>query len=152
MAQKPALQTAKPGRFLARGHQPETHSESASTLGFETRSAHLPLQLDSMRSYTNQRGWTIVSETQEIGSGAVQRPKREWLIKTARRRETDIILVWRLDRWGRSVADFAVTPKELNGICQNWVTFLESQDEEWKSQRPVRSVRMIEGSRRRMAG
>jgi len=105
-----------------------------------------------MRSYTNQRGWTIVSETQEIGSGAVQRPKREWLIKTARRRETDIILVWRLDRWGRSVADFAVTPKELNGICQNWVTFLESQDEEWKSQRPVRSVRMIEGSRRRMAG
>jgi hypothetical protein len=38
------------------------------------------------------------------------------------------------------------------GICQNWVTFSESKDEEGKSQRPVCSLSVIKGSRRRFAG
>ncbi|MDQ2844032.1 MAG: recombinase family protein [Acidobacteriota bacterium] len=53
----------------------------------------LPLQLESMRSYAAQRGWIVVLETQEIGSGSIHRPKRELLMKAARRREIDIILV-----------------------------------------------------------
>jgi DNA invertase Pin-like site-specific DNA recombinase len=88
----------------------------------------LPLQLDSMRSYAAQRGWKIVSEIQEVGSGAVQRPKRELLMKSARRRETDIILVWRLDRWGRSVADLAITLKELNELGVAFVSLTEALD------------------------
>ena len=88
----------------------------------------LSLQLDSMRSYAVQRGWKIVSEIQEVGSGAVQRPKRELLMKSARRRETDIILVWRLDRWGRSVADLAVTLKELNELGVAFVSLTEALD------------------------
>jgi hypothetical protein len=35
---------------------------------------------------------------QDVSSGAVTRPQREALLKAARRRELDIILVWRLDR------------------------------------------------------
>ena len=31
----------------------------------------------------------------------------------ARRREIDVVLVWRLDRWGRSLVDLVVTLKEL---------------------------------------
>jgi hypothetical protein len=38
------------------------------------------------------------------------------------------------------------------GICQNWVTFLESKDEEWKSRRLVRSISVIKGSQRWFAG
>ena len=34
-------------------------------------------------------------------------------LKAARRREIDVIIVWRLDRWGRSLADLVVTLKEL---------------------------------------
>jgi len=52
------------------------------------------MQLESMRSYAAQRGWAVVLETQEIGSGSISRPKRELLMKAARRREIDIILVW----------------------------------------------------------
>jgi DNA invertase Pin-like site-specific DNA recombinase len=40
-----------------------------------------------------------------VGSGALQRPKREDLLAAVRRRELDAIVVWRLDRWGRSLAD-----------------------------------------------
>ena len=48
------------------------------------------------------RDWQITLQVQDISSGAVARPQRETLLKSARRRELDVILVWRLDRWGRS--------------------------------------------------
>ena len=36
----------------------------------------LPLQLEAMRKYAADRGWTIVSESQEVGSGSKERPQR----------------------------------------------------------------------------
>jgi Resolvase, N terminal domain len=65
----------------------------------------LPLQIRAMREYAAKRGWTIAAQIKEIGSGAAQRERRATLIAAARRREIDVVLVWRLDRWGRSVAD-----------------------------------------------
>jgi DNA invertase Pin-like site-specific DNA recombinase len=55
----------------------------------------------------------IVAKIKEVGSGALQRPKREELLAAVRRRELDAILVWRLDRWGRSLSDLVITLKEL---------------------------------------
>jgi DNA invertase Pin-like site-specific DNA recombinase len=65
----------------------------------------LPLQQKAMRAYANKRGWKITLQIKEVGSGAKTRPQREELLKVARRREVDVIIVWRLDRWGRSLAD-----------------------------------------------
>ena len=56
---------------------------------------------------------TIAVQIKEVGSGAVERELREKLMAAARRREIDVVLVWRLDRWGRSLADLVVTLKEL---------------------------------------
>ena len=53
----------------------------------------LPLQLHAMREYAAKRGWTIVAQIKEVGSGAVQRELREALLAVARRREVDIVLV-----------------------------------------------------------
>jgi DNA invertase Pin-like site-specific DNA recombinase len=44
-----------------------------------------------------------------VGSGATTRPLQKNLIETARRREIDFVLVWRLDRWGRSLVDLVNT-------------------------------------------
>jgi len=88
----------------------------------------LPLQLEAMRAYIRQRGWKAVSETREVGSGSVQRPKRETILKAARRREIDVVLVWRLDRWGRSVADLVTTLKELNELGVAFVSLTEALD------------------------
>ena len=60
----------------------------------------LPMQLSAMRTYAKRRGWKVSLEEREIGSGAKTRPKREQLLRAARRREVDAIVVWRLDRWG----------------------------------------------------
>jgi len=73
----------------------------------------LPLQMRTMREYAAKRNWEIAVQIKEVGSGAVERELREKLIAAARRREIDVVLVWRLDRWGRSLADLVVTVKEL---------------------------------------
>jgi len=52
----------------------------------------------------------------QAASGAAQRQAREKLLEAARRREIDVVLVWRLDRWGRSVTDLLATLQELNHL------------------------------------
>src|ERR1035438_6336105 len=73
----------------------------------------IPLQIRALREYVARRGWTIAMQVKEVGSGASRRQLREKLLEAARRREIDVVLVWRLDRWGRSVADLLATLQEL---------------------------------------
>src|SRR6516225_11592484 len=88
----------------------------------------LPLQIRTLREYASKRSWTIVSQIKEIGSGASQRQLREALIAAARRREIDVVLVWRLDRWGRSVADLVSTLQELQHLGVGFVSLTEALD------------------------
>src|ERR1700687_6160990 len=76
----------------------------------------IPLQIRALREYAVRRGWTIALQVKEVGSGASQRQMRERLLEAARRREIDVVLVWRLDRWGRSVADLLATLQELDHL------------------------------------
>src|ERR1044071_2704417 len=59
----------------------------------------LAMQSRAMREYAGRRGWTIVLQVREVNSGVVKREVREKVLEAARRREIDIVLVWRLDRW-----------------------------------------------------
>jgi putative DNA-invertase from lambdoid prophage Rac len=88
----------------------------------------LPLQMRAMREYAARRGWTIAVQIKEVGSGAVERELRERLMVAARRREIDVVLVWRLDRWGRSLADLVVTLKELAELSVGFVSLTEALD------------------------
>src|ERR1035438_146555 len=86
------------------------------------------MQLRTMRAYAKQRGWTIGMEVRDVGSGANVRPQREAMLKAARRRELDIIMVWRLDRWGRSLLDLIGTLQELNELSVGFVSLSEALD------------------------
>jgi putative DNA-invertase from lambdoid prophage Rac len=88
----------------------------------------IPLQLRALREYAARRGWTIAMQVKEVGSGAVQRQLREKLLDAARRREIDVVLVWRLDRWGRSVADLLATLQELEHLGVGFVSLTEALD------------------------
>src|SRR6202022_3949859 len=46
----------------------------------------------------------------------------------ARRREIDLVLVWRLDRWGRSLVDLVSTLQELNALQVGFVSPSEALD------------------------
>lgn len=88
----------------------------------------LPMPMRALREYAATRGWTVAEECKEVGSGAGARAMRRRLIDGARRREIDVVLVWRLDRWGRSVADLVSTLQELTALGVGVVPLTEALD------------------------
>ena len=86
------------------------------------------MQLAAMRDYARNRGWHIAFEVKDVGSGAALRQKREELLAAARRREIDLVVVWRLDRWGRSLVDLVHTLQELSSLKVGFVSLSEALD------------------------
>ena len=114
------------------GHPGKT-VKSALRAGLYARvSSHdqqtLPMQNRALREYAARRGWTTTMQVKEVGSGATQRQMREKLMEAARRREVDVVLVWRLDRWGRSVTDLLATLEELEHLGVGFVSLTEALD------------------------
>lgn len=112
-------QPRKPAKILRAGLYARV-----STLDQQT----LPMQVRALREYALKRGWTVVEECKEVGSGAAARAIRQRLMDSARRREIDVVLVWRLDRWGRSVADLVSTLQELTALGVGFVSVTEALD------------------------
>ena len=88
----------------------------------------LPAQVKVLAAYAKRRGWTVVSQFQEIGSGSKVRPMRQKVIAAAQRREIDGVLVWRLDRWGRSVQDLVITLNEFVALGVTFTSVTEALD------------------------
>lgn len=88
----------------------------------------LPMQLRAMREYAARRGWEVALQVREVNSGAARREAREKILEAARRREIDLVLVWRLDRWGRSVTDLLATLQELEHLGVGFVSLTEALD------------------------
>jgi putative DNA-invertase from lambdoid prophage Rac len=88
----------------------------------------LAMQNRAMREYAGRRGWAIALQVREVGSGATKREARERLLEAARRRDIDVVLVWRLDRWGRSVTDLLATLQELSHLGVGFVSLTEALD------------------------
>jgi putative DNA-invertase from lambdoid prophage Rac len=112
--------------FLAREGRPMRAALYARVSTHDQQT--LGLQIDSMTAYINGRGWDIVKQVKDVGSGAKHRPAREGLLKSARRREVDVVVVWRLDRWGRSLPDLVVTLRELTELGVSFVSLTEALD------------------------
>lgn len=88
----------------------------------------IPEQVRQLEELARRRGWRIVRTVREVASGAAKRAKRDELLAGARRREFDAILVWKLDRWGRSVADLVATLNELTALGVVFVSLTEALD------------------------
>ena len=129
MTAKPTSKTAKSKRVFG---QPQEPAKTFRVGLYARVSTHdqktLPLQIRTMREYATKRGWEIAVQIKEIGSGAVERELREKVMAAARRREIDVVLVWRLDRWGRSLADLVVTLKELSELGVGFASLTEALD------------------------
>jgi putative DNA-invertase from lambdoid prophage Rac len=85
-------------------------------------------QLEALRDYAAKRGWEVAQEVAEVGSGAKHRPKRERLLEAIRRREVDAVLVYKLDRWGRSLADLVTSLQELTELGVAFVSLSDAID------------------------
>jgi DNA invertase Pin-like site-specific DNA recombinase len=88
----------------------------------------ISMQVAAMREYAQRRGWTVVACIEDIRSGVKERPKRKELEGLAKRREIDGILVWRLDRWGRSLIDLISSIQDLDAIGVGLISVTENLD------------------------
>jgi hypothetical protein len=88
----------------------------------------IPVQLGQMCEFVARRGWRIAMMREEVQSGMKQRQEREAVMAAARRREIDVVVVWRLDRWGRSVVDLVGTLNELQELGVAFASLTEVFD------------------------
>ena len=74
------------------------------------------MQLKELREYCERRGWTISGEYVDTGwSGAkASRPELDRIMYDAGMHRFDAILVWKLDRFGRSVLNLSEQLARLN--------------------------------------
>ena len=95
-----------------------------STLDQETEN-----QLLELRRFAEARGWTIQEFVDRGVSGAKERrPALDALLKGARRRQFDVLVVWRLDRLGRNLRHLVMTLEELSALGIGFVSLNEGID------------------------
>ena len=129
MAAKRAVEKAKSPKGFGQARKPAKMFRAGLYARVSTNDQQtLPMQSRAMREYAARRGWTIALQVREVNSGTAKREAREKLLETARRREIDVVLVWRLDRWGRSVTDLLATLQELEHLGVGFVSLTEALD------------------------
>jgi len=87
-------------------------------------------QLLDLRKYCEARGWQIAAECIDHGiSGAIDdRPQLKAVMDLARKRKIDTLLVWRFDRFARSLAHLVNSLEELRRLGVDFVSYQESVD------------------------
>jgi DNA invertase Pin-like site-specific DNA recombinase len=87
-------------------------------------------QLLELRRYVEARGWTIYKEYVDHGvSGAKdRRPALDAMLTDVRRRRADAVVVWSLDRLGRSLKGLVVLLADLEAMGVGVVSVKEGLD------------------------
>lgn len=88
------------------------------------------LQLAPLREYCQRRGFTIAGEYIDNGiSGTKEhRPQLDRLLDAARKRQVDMIIVWKLDRFGRSLKQLVMTLEELSSLGIGFMAYQDNID------------------------
>jgi len=88
------------------------------------------MQLRELRQYAQRQSLQIFAEYVDTGfsGAAASRPQLDGLLRDARLHKFDAVLVWKLDRWGRSVAHCVRTIQELVGLGIRFLSPTESID------------------------
>jgi putative DNA-invertase from lambdoid prophage Rac len=88
------------------------------------------MQLSELREYCSRRSWPIQKEYIDKGFGGrrVDRPEFLKLMADASRHRFDAVLVWKMDRFGRSLADLTQNIKSLKSYGVRWLSVSQALD------------------------
>lgn len=88
------------------------------------------LQLRELREFAVRRGWEIAGEyvDQGVSGSKESRPQLNRLLADARKRRFDVIAVWKLDRFGRSLKHLVMTLADLESLGIAFVSLRDSFD------------------------
>jgi DNA invertase Pin-like site-specific DNA recombinase len=88
------------------------------------------MQLSELREYASRRGWEVYSEYTDLGiSGSKEsRPELNRLMADAHRRNFDVVLCWKVDRFGRSLKHLVNALADLNAYGVAFVSLRDNLD------------------------
>jgi DNA invertase Pin-like site-specific DNA recombinase len=88
------------------------------------------MQTRELREYCERRGWTVAGEYVDIGiSGTKEkRPELDRLLGEAHRRRFDAVVVWRFDRFARSVSHLLRALETFKSLGIEFISLSEQVD------------------------
>ena len=88
------------------------------------------MQLAELREYVSRRGWEVFSEYVDLGiSGSKEsRPELNRLMANAHRRNFDVVLCWKVDRFGRSLKHLVNALADLDSYGIAFVSLRDNLD------------------------
>ena len=88
------------------------------------------MQLRELREYASRRGWLVGKEYIDKGVSGTResRPALNDLMADAHRRKFDAVLVWKIDRFGRSLRHLVNSLAELGALGVAFVSFRDNLD------------------------
>ncbi|MHB8539818.1 MAG: recombinase family protein [Candidatus Acidiferrales bacterium] len=100
------------------------------------------MQTRELRQFCEARGWQIAGEYVDLGiSGAKDsRPELNQLMADAHRRKFDAVVVWKFDRFARSVSHLLRALETFNALGVGFVSLSESLDTSTPAGRMVFTV------------
>src|ERR1700733_3002433 len=95
-----------------------------------TQDQNCEMQLRELREYLGRRGGDAAGEYVDTGfSGSkTSRPQFDRLMADASARRFDAVVVWKLDRWGRSLAHLVQSVQELSALGIRFVAVTQNID------------------------
>jgi DNA invertase Pin-like site-specific DNA recombinase len=88
------------------------------------------MQTRELREYCERRGWSVAGEYVDVGiSGTKEkRPELDKLMVDAHRRRFDAVIVWKFDRFARSVSHLLRALETFKALGIEFVSFSEQLD------------------------
>ena len=93
------------------------------------------LQVAELTSWATRMSWTIgeVYSDEGVSGKKDSRPGLDRLMEDARMRRFDAVLVWKLDRFGRSVSQLVENVQKLEGYGVRFISMSENIDTDSKN-------------------
>ncbi len=91
---------------------------------------HPEMQLAELREYASRRGWNVAGEYVDEGiSGSKEsRPQLNRLMGDVHQRKFEIVLVWKIDRFGRSLKHLVNALADLEAYGVSFVSLKDNLD------------------------
>jgi len=88
------------------------------------------MQLAELRQFAAARGWTVAGEyiDQGVSGSKDRRPQLDRLMTAARQRKIDVILVWKLDRFARSLKHLVCALSDFESLGVQFVALRDNLD------------------------
>ena len=95
-----------------------------------TRDQSVDMQLLQLREYAQRRGWEIAAEyLDEAVSGVKKRrPGLDQLMADCHQRRIDVVLVWKFDRFARSVTHLTQALETFQSLGVDFVSYSQNLD------------------------